>query len=207
MRRWPVAFAVLGLLGLASVTGAPPAAACSCVGYDDTQAFAAADAVFVGTVIDEVAAASKGGSGAPVLRHFKVDEVHKGPVHEDQGVVSPDTCDLSTEAAGRYLVFARTTPDMVRPVPAGATLFTNSCNGTRLTSGADLPASLGPAAAPLPGEDGLAEITPTGPAAVEVTQYRPWWLAAAATAAILVAGGLAWLGARRPGRREGPATP
>lgn len=75
------------IAGLTLVFTASPAGACSCATADNPTAFADADAVFVGTPT-EIFDARGGPSTNPEVVIIEVDEVYKGDVIEQQGVVT-----------------------------------------------------------------------------------------------------------------------
>jgi hypothetical protein len=106
------------MLSAAGLVVAAPAAACSCAGIPTTAgAFASADAVFTGRLVSREVQhpnAPMRSSEDPALHVFAVDEVFKGVVHEQQGVVSADSgasCGLELSGAGPFVVFAAGSAD------------------------------------------------------------------------------------------------
>jgi MYXO-CTERM domain-containing protein len=106
---------LLGVLAAAAglLVGARPAAACSCAGIPSAaQAFASADAVFTGRLLSREVHHPDWpliSSGDPAVHVFAVDEVFKGVVHEEQGVVSADSgasCGLELSGEGPFVVYA-----------------------------------------------------------------------------------------------------
>jgi hypothetical protein len=73
---------VMPIVGV--VADAGPAAACYCVGVSDADAFARADAVFVGRVSGYDAAGQPGSSTDRATWTFKVRDVYKGKVARRQ---------------------------------------------------------------------------------------------------------------------------
>ena len=160
MRRI-AAFLLLGaLLSASGLVLATPASACSCAGIPPpAAAFASADAVFTGRLISREVSHPNWpmvSSGDPALHVFAVDEVFKGAVHEEQGVVSADsgaTCGLELAGEGPFVVYATESDgrftaglcDGATPATAEEEAELRSLAGTTAT-GAD--------AAPLPGQAG-----------------------------------------------------
>ena len=106
---------LLGVLLAAAglLVGARPAAACSCAGVPSAaQAFASADAVFSGRLVSREVHRPDWpliSSSDPAVHVFAVDEVFKGVVHEEQGVVSPDSgasCGLELSGQGPFVIYA-----------------------------------------------------------------------------------------------------
>ena len=150
--------------------------ACSCILRTLDEQAPEADAIFLGTVTDST---RLGGEGAVVAFRFEVDEVYAGVVNEVVAVRTEDNsaaCGVEFEVGERYLVLATN---------FNSGFETTLCSGTAKVSdvqAADI-ASLGPAAAPLPGlsphlvdiTDGVPRQEPsvvTRPAAL--TQMRGW---------------------------------
>jgi hypothetical protein len=101
------------LLAVAGVAVGTPASACSCAGIPSAgAAFASADAVFTGRLVAREVRHPDWpviSSGDPALHVFAVDEVFKGVVHEEQGVLSADSgasCGLELSGSGPFVVFA-----------------------------------------------------------------------------------------------------
>ena len=113
MRRLAIPLLFGVLLGAAGLAGARPAAACSCAGIPSAaQAFASADAVFSGRLVSREVHHPNWpliSSSDPAVHAFAVDEVFKGVVHEEQGVVSANcgaSCGLELSGAGPFVVYA-----------------------------------------------------------------------------------------------------
>ncbi len=113
MRRFAIPLLLWALLTAAGLPGARPAAACSCAGIPSAaQAFASADAVFSGRLISREVHHPNWpliSSSDPAVHVFAVDEVFKGVVHEEQGVVSADSgasCGLELSGEGPFVVYA-----------------------------------------------------------------------------------------------------
>ena len=118
-------------LGAAGLLVASPAAACSCAEADTAVHFADADAVFTGTLVSrEVRRLDRWSesSGDPALHGFEVETVHKGEVHELQGVVSSaegGSCGLELSGDGPFVVFATRDPGL-----ASGQYRADLCGGT-----------------------------------------------------------------------------
>ncbi|MEQ4205428.1 hypothetical protein [Actinopolymorpha sp. B9G3] len=100
------AFLTLGGVVLAPV----PACACSCVPTNPAEAFARADAVFVGRVVDR---ASKDrfpweSTGVEVWT-FEVERIYKGEVQRRQEIVTMESgasCGLELDGSGPFVIYA-----------------------------------------------------------------------------------------------------
>ena len=113
MRRATILLLGVLLAAAGLLVGARPAAACSCAGVPSAvQAFASADAVFSGRLVSREVHHPDWpliSSSDPAVHVFAVDEVFKGVVHEEQGVVSPDSgasCGLELSGQGPFVVYA-----------------------------------------------------------------------------------------------------
>jgi hypothetical protein len=197
VRRICVSLLLGCLLAVAGAVVASPASACSCVGGTTAEFFERADAVFTGSLVSrEVERTGAIGSSAdPALHVFAVDTVYKGTVHEDQGVVSPESsagCGLTLSGEGRVVVFATRSADGgagAFPSPAGGHYAAFLCGGTGPADAAveaELAALRGPSGEPpAPGTAG------DQPAESGSTLLVPELVAAGGLAVVLV-GGLAW---------------
>ena len=193
------ALGVLTLLAaLATVlVGAPPALACSCVGFDDAAAFERADVVFTGSAIERRVRHPVTNSLDPATYVFVVESVHKGTAQALQEVVtavSGASCGLEAQVGPRYVVFAERD---------GGVLRAGLCGGTRLAEpplalgGTAPPRGADPVSAP---EGGWQLDVGDGPLVIRDDDGVP--LAAAAAAVILLVGtaaGTALALARRRG--------
>lgn len=152
-RRTPAAGAVVLLAASALLAlTAVPALACSCVGFTEEEAFARAEAVFTGTVVDYEPPPMRpvSSSADPATWVFYVHDVHKGAVAEPRqavtSAVSGASCGLEiSEEQGTYKVFADGAG--AAPGTLGATL----CGGTYEV-----------AAQEVPEEDGAVDRQPPG---------------------------------------------
>lgn len=140
LRRGTALALLVGLVaGLVTVTGARPAAACSCVGWTDTEAVDAADVVFVGSVLS-VSPRERSSRGRPGRRVYtiRVDEPLKGRPRSRERVRTPvdsAACGVELAPGSDVLVFA--TGDGGGPVRSGrGELATTLCAGTRPLDGA-----------------------------------------------------------------------
>ncbi len=142
--------AVVPVIGVAA--DATPAHACSCLASTDADAFARADAVFVGRLIGYEVPRRPTSSLAPAVWKFKVRDVYKGKVLRKQEVVSAvsgASCGLEIPERGTFLVFANTaSSNRIEPRPAKGQLQANLCGGTRAFGGGVLDPSLGEPHAP-----------------------------------------------------------
>ena len=120
-------------------------------------------------------------SGDPAVHVFAVDEVFKGDVHQQQGVVSADSggsCGLELSGTGPFVVFATRAAD-------GTTLTADLCGGTAPAAAAlaaDLRSLTGTPAAPRPGDD-----VPSGTGAEPGTAWVPALAVSGAAALLLLA--------------------
>ncbi|KAB2352235.1 hypothetical protein [Actinomadura rudentiformis] len=144
--RTLIALAVVLLVGAATPGRA---CACSCATMTDQEAYAKADAVFTGRVLQrQVESQGWGlwkarGSGDPTTLVFEVSAVNKGKVsrRQDLHTVSESaTCGLEAQKGREYLVFAQRDGDVLRA---------NLCGGTR-PAGKPLSVPSAPAHSPAP---------------------------------------------------------
>ena len=155
VRRLVGATIVAAMAAVLLVVSAAPAHACSCAGVTDAEAFANADVVLTGELVETRAPEGPSFSSSdPTRLIFDVEQVHKGGARAHQSVVTPSdggACGLSLGgAAGPYLVFASTEPEMGL-AGADGELYAHLCGGTRDVSVAPVPAAFGPGAPPAPG--------------------------------------------------------
>jgi len=155
MRRRSASAAVVAAILVASVVwNAPHAAACSCVGFTDAEALAAADVVFTGDLVEVRTPPGAMFSSADAERFvFEVDRVYKGEARARQSVVTPRegaSCGLELAGSGPFLVFASRKPVFDLDADEGE-LFSHLCTGSRSLSEVPFPAALGPGAEPLTG--------------------------------------------------------
>lgn len=175
IRRWAGMIALVAVASASMVlVAAAPASACSCIGYDDAQAFDAADAVFVGTLEERGEPADPNYSASPVTLTFRVDRAYKGDIARTQPVVissSDSSCGLDLTGTGPFLVFARDegSPALSTDAPDGA-VFAGLCDGTRgLRAG--VPASFG--AGSIPTSPTVVSEDDRSPASVPTTTVGP----------------------------------
>ena len=125
---------------------ASPAGACSCAPMGDEGAFAAADAVFVGSLISRTVEGGLVRSSAdPALHRFEVRAVYKGEVRQDQEVVSAAegaSCGFEVPTDVEVLVFADATTS-TGPEPGAGQLTGDLCNGTRSLGQRPVPPAFG----------------------------------------------------------------
>lgn len=184
------------------VSDARPAGACSCVGFSDADAFARADAVFVGTVVGYEPPAQPGSSADPALWTFEVRQVYKGEVTRTQQVVSEvsgASCGLEIPRSGEFLVFADTRTSGPSPVPAAGQFYAGLCGGTRALSKGVLEPGLASPHAPVP----VSGVVPGAQARTEhgssSRDLRVIWVVGATVVASLGLGLVLLVLRRRPG--------
>ena len=159
------ALVVLGVV----VAGVAPASACSCVGVSDDEAFARADAVFVGDWIETLpgGAVPPAASADPQRLIFEVSGVYKGEVYARQSVVTAvdgGSCGLELQGDGPFLVFGRTAASRGEPGIEDGELAAGLCDGSRTIADRSVPVSFGAPAAPnegsspIGGGDGVGAI-------------------------------------------------
>ncbi len=128
--------ATVVLLAIAALV-APPlssgsVSACSCAGLTDAEAFAAADAVFSGRLVEvRMPGGPMTSSDDPARYVFEVDTVLKGAAFETQAVVSTRdgaSCGLELQNGIDAVVFARTESSYDL---ADGELDSSLCSGSR----------------------------------------------------------------------------
>lgn len=134
MRRAALVVVVLASALLVFGT-ARTAHACSCATPDDASAFAAADAVFVGRLVDtKVADGASWTSTDPKRWIFAVDGVYRGEVFARQSIVSARdgaSCGLELSGPGPFLVYARAKGDGLTSGAVPGEYHANLCGGSR----------------------------------------------------------------------------
>lgn len=130
-----------------------PVSACSCSGLTDDEAFAAADVVFVGRLVEvQKPDGPMMSSDDPARFVFDVDSVFKGNAFETQSVVSARdgaSCGLELRAGVDSVVFARTESSYDL---AGGELDSNLCSGSRTGSASE---GFGTSMEPEPGSSSI----------------------------------------------------
>ena len=131
MRRILTSVFVFAMVATTAVVAlATPAGACSCAPpTTEAEAFARADAVFIGSV-EQIYDARTGNSNNPEVVVMRVSDVYKGDVTESQGVItSADgaSCGFDFVVDEVYVVFAATTDRTDEGFYESAL-----CDGTRL---------------------------------------------------------------------------
>jgi hypothetical protein len=191
----------LGVLavGLFVLGRAAPAAACSCAARSDEEAFASADAVFTGTLVEiRTPAGEQWSSADPERFVFDVDEVLKGEVFARQSVVTARegaSCGLEIGGPGPFVVFARTASDGVTSGAVDGELYSNLCSGTRLLTDGALPAGVAAGTVPRPGASAIGDGDGDGSSGARVAVGVA---ALAAVAAAVAYGSRRLLRTRRP---------
>lgn len=149
------------------VFDAVPAGACRCARFSDADAFARADAVFVGSVIGyESPARPISSSADPAVWTFAVRQVYKGEVRRNQQIVSElmsVSCGLDIPKSGEFLVFASTRTSGSSTTPAAGQYYAGMCGGTRALSEGVLLPGLATPHAPLQ----VSGVVPRAPARTE----------------------------------------
>jgi LPXTG-motif cell wall-anchored protein len=164
VRRIGVSLLLGALLLVAGVAVGTPASACSCAGIPSAAAaFASADAVFTGRLVSREVRHPDWpmvSSGDPAVHVFAVDEVFKGAVHEEQGVLSADSgasCGLELTGPGPFVVFATGSDGGYSAGLCGGTTPATAEIETELRALADTPPE------PLAGAGGTDPSGPSGP--------------------------------------------
>lgn len=191
VRSLAAAGTVALLLGLIVVTaGGSTASACSCASLTDEEAFAAADAVFTGALIDvEELSQASFSSIDPQRFVFEVDAVFKGAAGVRQTIVTARegaSCGLEITGSGPFAVFA-TNDDYITSGAGPGELYANLCGGTRPLAESALPAVFGQGRRP------TQVIAETGADSETTT-----WLIPAAGALLVVGAVVAVWSRRRP---------
>ncbi len=143
-------------LGVVVAADVAPASACSCAGLTADEAFARADAVFVGDWVETLpgGVVPPPSSDDPQRLVFEVSGVYKGEVYARQSVVTAvdgASCGLELQGDGPFLVFGRTTASTFEPGLEDGELAADLCGGSRALADSAVPASFGVPAAPLEG--------------------------------------------------------
>lgn len=136
---------------VAAVLGGQSASACSCVGFTDQEAFAHADVVFTGVLVDIITPAGDTyASTDPERFVFDVERVYKGDAVDPQTIVTARdgaSCGLEIHGSGAFLVYATSTDSIVTGAVDGER-YSNLCSGTRPIADYALPTSFGDGRAP-----------------------------------------------------------
>jgi hypothetical protein len=126
------------IISIAFTASPAPAGACSCAGFDDADAFAEADAVFIASV-DRVYPARSGASDNPEVAIVHVSDVFKGTADEFQGTATPESgasCGFDFVTDEVYVVFASQNSG---PIDLDDGFYgVDLCGGTRLIAERDL---------------------------------------------------------------------
>lgn len=167
--------AVVGCAVLGGVALAAPqrASACTCASLTDEEAFAHADVTFTGTLIETIVADGATYSSTDPERFvFDVAAVYQGDAHARQAIVTARegaSCGLEISGPGPFVVFARSESGGLTGGAVDGEYYASLCSGTRALASAELPASFGAGASPLPGESPIGGGTgraSVGPVAV-----------------------------------------
>lgn len=162
--------ALLFVGGFSVAAGVRPASACSCVGYTDDEAFAAADVVFTARVVDVVRPTVMVSSTDETRFVFAIDRIFKGEAHRTQSVVTASdgaSCGLEITGSGPFLVFARAEGDGIVD-PDDGEFSSSLCSGTRPLASGAVPTTFGDGFATEAPMDGsvdspvLSETSPIG---------------------------------------------
>lgn len=209
VKRCIVGLFVACVLSLSvAVFDAVPAGACDYDRPSDADAFARADAVFVGSVIGyESPTRPISSSVDPAIWTFAVRQVYKGEVSRNQQIVSElmsVSCGLDIPKSGEFLVFASTRTSGPSPTPAAGQYYAGMCGGTRTLSEGVLEPGLATPHAPVQ----VAGVVPRAPARAEADRSSRDARAIGIIGAAVVASlglGLVLLALRRQRSRGGPA--
>lgn len=146
-----VAAVVIGLMlgGIGVIGTGAPVAACSCMELSPREQFDIAEAVFVGTVVDDWSqpppTSGEYSSDLPRWLTFDTTEVYKGEVFETQTIrtnVDAGACGLELRGAGPFLIFGS---------GAGSEYGADLCGGSRLLEPDGVPPGFGDPTPPAPG--------------------------------------------------------
>jgi hypothetical protein len=191
--RWLRSVLVVGLLaGLGVLVQQAPACACSCMEVTPAEAYAFADAVFIGTAVD-VDQPWRGpmrSSADPVTVTFDVTAVSKGAVPANarlQTAFDGASCGYDFVAGTRYLVYVHIGEDGV--------WTSGLCSGNEvLAAGAQFPSGAAPNGAQAPGPP------------VDHPSDLPWALIAAAAVVVALVATLVGIAVVRSRRRAAAAS-
>jgi len=157
----------LVLLGALFVVGpARRAEACSCVGVSDEEAFAHADSVFTGEVVEELAPGNPLASADPKRLILEVSEVFKGQASARQSIVTArggSSCGLELTGSGPFVVFARIKSNGITKGAVDGELYADLCGGTREQAGTPIPAGLATGSPPTAGASPIGGTGDDGP--------------------------------------------
>jgi len=194
LRRSVAVVSFLAVLAALQVGIAPPAAACSCVGFqDDEAALEAADVVFTGELL-EVRTPPTGevwSSADPERFVFAVDRVYKGEARARQSVVTARegaSCGLELSGVGPFLVFA-STESVLNLQGKDGELFSHLCTGSRKLGSEAVLSRLGEGRPPDAGASPIGSTEDDGTSRAAVVS--------AAVIAVVMAGALVCLRIRR----------
>lgn len=168
------------------------AAACSCATFTDTEAYAHADVVFTGTLVEiNTPTGDIVVSTDPERFVFDVDQVFKGEAQARQAVVTARegaSCGLEISGPGPFVVFARLEDDGITSGAAEGEVYSNLCSGTRPLADGAPPASFG---TPLPPVTVTAngEASPPPASSANGNSTPRFWIAAVGGVLVLGAGG------------------
>jgi hypothetical protein len=152
--------ALVAIALAALVVWAPPAAACSCAGFTDAEAFAEHPVVFVGELTEVQTPPGVSYSSADPERFiFEVTTVYKGEARATQSVVTPRegaSCGLELTGRGPFLVYASTDPQFDLDAQDGE-LFSHLCTGSRALDAGPVPTSFGAGHSPEAGTSPIGQ--------------------------------------------------
>jgi hypothetical protein len=197
------------VLGSGTVVVAGPAYACSCAGGTDADAFASADAVFVGEALERRDPLGAVSSAEAATYVFEVSTVYKGDVRRKQAVLTPvsgASCGLEIPGEGTFVVFANRAEAsglLDNAAPGPGDLMANLCGGTRAVD--EAPVALD-AAARAPAEGSSYSVTHE-PSIPDTGAGRAWLVGLGGL--VLLAGAVTVAAAfrrRRVVRREASAS-
>lgn len=148
-----MAVLLAGVVAVAPPLSSGPVSACSCTALTDDEAFASADVVFVGRLVEvQEPDGQMISSDDPARFVFDVDSVFKGNAFETQSVVSARdgaSCGLELRAGVDSVVFARTESSYDL---ASGELDSNLCSGSRTGSASE---GFGTSMEPEPGSSSI----------------------------------------------------
>lgn len=169
-------------IGVSTLGIARPASACSCAQWTDDEAFAAADAVFTGALIDiQTPPGDSYSSTDPERFVFDVDEVFKGDAFARQSIVTARdgaSCGLEISGPGPFLVFAFTESDGITTGAADGEFYSNLCQGTRALASGAMPSTFNAGTPPVAGS------SPVGSSETS-SSTAPWIVSGAVLIAVV----------------------
>jgi len=149
---------VMLAIAVFAVSSPTTAHACSCMALTPDEAFAQADAVFVGELVQVRRPTVMMSSMDESRFVFDVSAVYKGAVHHTQSIVTASdgaSCGLELSVGTTTVVFAREEGFEISPEPGE--YAAGLCDGTASLESMEIPASFGSPGAPLAGSSPIGD--------------------------------------------------